>query len=379
MKPFMKNAHVICAVGAGGKTTFLNNLATYYLKKGKKVALTTTTHIWETPPINHANFDVVGKPSGGCKISYPGDEKWNDIISSYDIVLVEADGSRRMPVKIPREFEPVIPSNTDEVYVIMGSQAIGRRLSETCHCFELYKDNDCIVTKDLLKNIAYEYYINPLSKKYPDVKFIYNPSPIPQIPDDRKILLCILASGFSRRFKDNKLLCDYKGKPLFTYMLDELINVKRSLGDVAQIVIVSQYDEIKKAFDGSLDNPNAKEGISSSIKIGTEYAFKNGFTDITFFLADMPNLPGDDIERFVTNHMYSDVLCSCMCADKYLSNPGIIRLTKELYSDLMSLVEDEGAMKIIKKQQERLYIYHIEKNKLRDIDTKNDLRISEAY
>ncbi len=37
-----------------------------------------------------------------------------------DLVLVEADGSRRLPVKVPGPNEPVVPKNSDMVLCVLG-------------------------------------------------------------------------------------------------------------------------------------------------------------------------------------------------------------------------------------------------------------------
>jgi probable selenium-dependent hydroxylase accessory protein YqeC len=43
-----------------------------------------------------------------------------------DVVLVEADGARQMPIKAPAEHEPVIPGSTTLVVPMVGLDALGR-------------------------------------------------------------------------------------------------------------------------------------------------------------------------------------------------------------------------------------------------------------
>ncbi|HUJ76055.1 MAG TPA: selenium cofactor biosynthesis protein YqeC, partial [bacterium] len=50
------------------------------------------------------------------------------------VLLVEGDGSRRLPIKAPREHEPVIPFRSRTVLLFMGASAIGQPLDER-HCF----------------------------------------------------------------------------------------------------------------------------------------------------------------------------------------------------------------------------------------------------
>jgi probable selenium-dependent hydroxylase accessory protein YqeC len=50
-----------------------------------------------------------------------------------DYVLVEADGSRRLPLKMPAEHEPVIFKGSNMVVGVCGIDAIGKTIKETCH------------------------------------------------------------------------------------------------------------------------------------------------------------------------------------------------------------------------------------------------------
>ena len=51
-------------------------------------------------------------------------------------ILVEADGAKRLPLKVPAEHEPVIPSQTGHVVSVYGLDAIGRTLESTCFRWE---------------------------------------------------------------------------------------------------------------------------------------------------------------------------------------------------------------------------------------------------
>ena len=53
-----------------------------------------------------------------------------------DLVLVEADGSRRLPLKVPRPGEPVLPENADMILCIAGLSSAGAAASEKCFRLE---------------------------------------------------------------------------------------------------------------------------------------------------------------------------------------------------------------------------------------------------
>jgi molybdenum cofactor cytidylyltransferase len=77
---------------------------------------------------------VVGEPSGdkvkGVPVDLPGRLFARDDIA---YVLVEADGSRRLPTKAPGPHEPVIPPETTIVIPTAGIDAIGKPISEIAH------------------------------------------------------------------------------------------------------------------------------------------------------------------------------------------------------------------------------------------------------
>ena len=54
-----------------------------------------------------------------------------------DIVLIEADGSRRMPCKAPAAHEPVLLPQCDIVLAVAGVSAMGKPLEKGCFRAEL--------------------------------------------------------------------------------------------------------------------------------------------------------------------------------------------------------------------------------------------------
>ena len=49
------------------------------------------------------------------------------VCQEADIVLVEADGSKHKSIKFPNENEPVIYDNIDEIVIVMGLKALGKK------------------------------------------------------------------------------------------------------------------------------------------------------------------------------------------------------------------------------------------------------------
>ena len=125
---------LIAVVGAGGKTTLIYLLAKEFAEAGYHVAVTTTTHMQAE---GRYGFLPIGIPCGDGKIKGKSSEYPADLLQEYDIVLTEADGSKRLPLKFPAEHEPVIPGKADLVIGVAGASAIGTTFRESCHRYQL--------------------------------------------------------------------------------------------------------------------------------------------------------------------------------------------------------------------------------------------------
>lgn len=141
-----QGAYVIALAGAGGKTSLIRRLAWEGRKRGLKVLAVTTTHMYRPGRcgalggsrrqveelLSKEGLAVAGLPAGEEKISFVGEALYREICPLAGLVLVEADGSRRLPVKAPRQGEPVIPQNADLILAVSGVSALGRPGEEVC-------------------------------------------------------------------------------------------------------------------------------------------------------------------------------------------------------------------------------------------------------
>ena len=121
---------IIAVVGSGGKTTLIKNLAQKYRAEGKTVLVTTTTHMFIEADtlltddadtilraLRETGYAMAGVPHGE-KIKALSPETFEAVCAAADVVLVEADGSKHMPLKFPNATEPVIPEHTDQIIVV---------------------------------------------------------------------------------------------------------------------------------------------------------------------------------------------------------------------------------------------------------------------
>lgn len=179
-------------VGSGGKTTLIHRLAAEARAQGKKVLVTTTTHMriepdtllsGETAPILQAleekGYAMAGLPLGEKICALPPDV-YRAACAAADLVLIEADGSRSLPLKFPREQEPVIPDNTDEILVVCGLNGLGRPAREVCHRLDLVTaclgiSENAVITPAHVQRLVTEGYLKPLRQQYPDKKVMLMP------------------------------------------------------------------------------------------------------------------------------------------------------------------------------------------------------------
>ena len=183
---------MITVVGSGGKTTLIKNLAARYRGEGKTVLITTTTHMFieeDTLLTDDAGTIIqtlkeTGYAMAGIwdrnKIKPLSKETFDAVCACADVVLVEADGSRRLPLKSPNATEPVIPENTEEIIVVCGLSAIGQKTREVCHRPELVKEclgieDDTVITPLHIQTLVTEGYLKPLRAAYPKIKISVQP------------------------------------------------------------------------------------------------------------------------------------------------------------------------------------------------------------
>lgn len=130
-------------IGSGGKTSLLRQLCR---ELPGTVILATSTHI--RPPEALALYTaplterVQGKVCVGTwtdqgKLTAPT-QPWSELLSLADYVLVEADGSRQLPLKAHRSYEPVVPPEARQVIAVLGLSGLNRPIAEAAHRPEVY-------------------------------------------------------------------------------------------------------------------------------------------------------------------------------------------------------------------------------------------------
>lgn len=142
-------------MGAGGKTTVLRRLACEAAAVGRSVIMTTTTHMraielgGQTAIVLERDDDALTERLRAALKECPlvaaartscGDGKVDGLTSNTvdglwraglaDLVLVEADGSRRRSFKAFGSGEPELPGEATTIVQVAGLDAIGRPLAD---------------------------------------------------------------------------------------------------------------------------------------------------------------------------------------------------------------------------------------------------------
>jgi len=151
---FAESSHCLALTGSGGKTTAMVKLAKQYARQGMRVLVSTTTKLW-LPKDQEYGCDTYFlddralsyHPAQGERVFYthrehkcvaPPLENLEALLDRYDVVLLEADGSMNLGLKLHEERDPVIPSFVTGTLALVSMNLLGKPFSENCFGSEHY-------------------------------------------------------------------------------------------------------------------------------------------------------------------------------------------------------------------------------------------------
>lgn len=135
---------LICLTGSGGKTTLAHTLAE---SLPGRVIFCTTTRIYPSPTLpvfldsDADSLDAllaehravcVGTSAEDGKLSAPA-LPFSLLRELADYVIVEADGSRGLPLKAHLPHEPVLPEGFDRNILVVGASGFGQPIARAAH------------------------------------------------------------------------------------------------------------------------------------------------------------------------------------------------------------------------------------------------------
>ncbi len=157
-----------------------------------------------------------------------------------------------------------------------------------------------------------------------------------------KIALIVPASGFAKRFGQNKLLFPYNGKPLVQYALEAGLTYP-----FHRRVLVSQYESVRELGLGlgyhCLDNPDAASGLSASIRIGVGAC--KGCGAYMFLPGDQPFVSRKTLAKLADalESGHYDAACAARGGERF--TPALLSATYE--KALLALTGDKGGKAVL--------------------------------
>lgn len=174
----------------------------------------------------------------------------------------------------------------------------------------------------------------------------------------------ILASGFSRRMGQNKLLMKINEETIIEKVIKE---VKKS--EIEKIYIVTNNEEIKniayKLDIKVIENKDAIKGQSEGVKVGVKEAEEKD--DFMFFCGDQPFIDFITINNLIHKSKRNRDKIIVPIFRNRKGNPVIFPRNFRL--DLLKLEGDVGGRHIIKTHNDEVVFFEVDKEMfLKDID-----------
>lgn len=171
----LADSQIITFIGGGGKTSLMNTLGKEFASHGYPTLLTTTTHIMKPDFLSDESYienedlgqlaniftnlkkntlplAALGIPekvvNSNVKWRSPSSDFCKKIAEfskkfstknpyKFLKILCEGDGSKRLPIKLPKDGEPVFFPKTDTVIGVIGLSCLGKPIKETLFRYEL--------------------------------------------------------------------------------------------------------------------------------------------------------------------------------------------------------------------------------------------------
>jgi molybdenum cofactor cytidylyltransferase len=191
-------------------------------------------------------------------------------------------------------------------------------------------------------------------------------------PRAPRIAAIVLAAGLSSRMGSNKLLADWRGKPLLRW------TVEAALASQAHpVIVITGHDEAKvKSALAGLDvrfvfNPGYAEGLSASLRAGLRGVPADA-DGVIMLLGDMPEIAPALIDRMIAAFSPADGRAICVAVHAHnRGNP--VLWARRFFSEIEKLSGDVGAKSLLSKYDDAIAEIEGGAGILNDIDTPDAL------
>ncbi len=432
----------VALVGAGGKTTAMFCLARE-LARSRPVWVTATSHLatWQIPLADrHQAIAPLPDGSSPTAMTWESAQAWIESTAGDSGVtlvtgplvgdrtqpvpegflfwlheksrtlgiplLIEADGSRRRPLKAPAEHEPPLPNWVDLVMVVAGMSGLGAPLDED-HVFRAQRFaalTGLRLSEPVSAEALTRFLLHPQGglKNLPEgtrrlallnqadtpdrqslalrisrsLLPVYQATIVTSLANHQvhavheRIAGIVLAAGQSRRFGQPKQLLEWHGKPFVRQVAETALQA----GLAPVIVVTGAHAEAVTAALSGLEvhivhNPDWPAGQGTSVACGVR-ALPSDVGGAVFLLADQPQIGPDVIHALVEAHAQhlSPILAPQVLEERH-ANPMLFdRVT---FADLLGLQGDVGGRALLRRYSLDPLPWHDE-SLLWDVDTPED-------
>ena len=442
---------VVVLVGGGGKTTTMFRLADELAASGQRVVTSMTTKIFvgqmaraparlvlegerallaQLPQAlaDHGHVLVAGGTIVEQDKVQGVSPALLDRIAAHPAVgavIIEADGSRRLPFKAPAAHEPVIPASATIVMPIVGLDVLGQPLdAEHVHRHEIVAELTGATPGDPVtpamiaavlahpqggaKGVPPHARLIPLLNKAEDeatlaaareiARLLLNgPQASPRIDSVLigaaqgndpvrevwgRIGAVVLAAGEAKRFGALKQVLPWRGVPLVAHVADQALRCP----DVDCVVVTAGAgaEQVRTALAGRnvsiIPVPDWQHGQSRSVKAGLQafaphpplFAPRGA---VLFLLADQPGVSPELLSALIQRHRET---LAPIVAPRHAGQRGNpVLFDRATFPEFGQLEGDIGARPIIQAHRDEIaWVDWPTPEILQDIDVAADYKLS---
>ncbi|MCC9075465.1 putative selenium-dependent hydroxylase accessory protein YqeC [Litorilinea aerophila] len=437
--------HVVSFVGGGGKSTALFRLARELVAQGSRVIVTTTTHLGVAQTQGYAGLlclaEGEGPPADGiadrlvahgqCLLVGPRvGAKWRGLTAgqfqalwtvaralAVTAILVEADGSRGLPVKAPASHEPVVPPMTTLLVPVAGLDGVGapvdgdhvHRPEQVRKLLGLDAGMSARLTPAQLARLLVHpaggarhrpptARLLPLLNKADDICRLVlgrltaacllrlgQASLVAAVAQEEEPVLerwapwaaIVLAAGEGRRMGRPKQLVPVDGEP----MVARAVGTVLAAGPSAVLVVTGAHGEQVQAALASwqavagtslrlVPNPRWAEGQASSMRAGL-LALDEAIQAALFLPVDQPLLSSRLLRQMYRCWQAGAPLVTPRVDGQIRGAPALF--DRALWPELLAVQGDVGGREVLRRHQHQAATIPVQPEELQDVDTPEDL------
>lgn len=430
---------VVALVGGGGKTSTLFRLANEIASQGKRVITTTTTRIFaaqmaQSParlPVIDGRLDwgqidgilaehrqcllvtaVEGAKAMGLDPRIVDELARRAVDFDVAAILVEADGSRTLPLKAPAAHEPVVPDSTTLLIPVLGLDALGAPI-DADHVHRpgevqalLGVDAMTRITPEMAARLLLDprggakgkpagARLLPLLNKAENSPRLAGGRIVARLLAEQgqssllgvtglaeeapirerwgSLAAVILAAGEGRRMGEAKQLLTLGGEPLAARaahlaLASDARHVLMVIGAHAEAVR-SALEPLRSRAGGRLrliHNDAWANGQSTSVRAAVD-ALPAEVNAAIFFPVDQPNVPVSLLRLLWERWRMGADLVAPRVKDEIRGAPALF--DQRYWPDLRALTGDQGGRPILKKRSAEVATVTTPAHWLQDVDT----------